>query len=229
MKGVNFMKKVFCIILSMLMLLSLFGCTGNTDPEDIRGEVSGTTEGNQEEKPEFSLGDTTGSTYTNNFLGISCTLPEGWVFYTDEQMKELNNLVGDYMDEEVAEQLKNATIIYDIIAQNTTDGSSINVAMEKLNVIQIVSLDVKKALEAQIDGIKSTYANIGYTDVQVEYQKLTVDGKEFDSLKIQAKVQGLDFTGVLFAFPKGDYLANVTVCSLSADTVNSVIGSITVK
>lgn len=223
------MKKVFCIILSMLMLLSLFGCTGNTDPEDIRGEVSGTTEGNQEEKPEFSLGDTTGSTYTNDFLGISCTLPEGWVFYTDEQMKELNNLVGDYMDEEVAEQLKNATIIYDIIAQNTTDGSSINVAMEKLNVIQIVSLDVKKALEAQIDGIKSTYANIGYTDVQVEYQKLTVDGKEFDSLKIQAKVQGLDFTGVLFAFPKGDYLANVTVCSLSADTVNSVIGSITVK
>lgn len=223
------MKKVFCIILSMLMLLSLFGCTGNTEPEDIRGEVSGTTEGTQEEKPEFSLGDTTGSTYTNDFLGISCTLPEGWVFYTDEQMKELNNLVGDYMDEEVAEQLKNATIIYDIIAQNTTDGSSINVAMEKLNVIQIVSLDVKKALEAQIDGIKSTYANIGYTDVQVEYQKLTVDGKEFDSLKIQAKVQGLDFTGVLFAFPKGDYLANVTVCSLSADTVNSILGSITVK
>ena len=223
------MKKVFCIILSMLMLLSLFGCTGNTDPEDIRGEVSGTTEGKQEEKPEFSLGDTTGSTYTNDFLGISCTLPEGWVFYTDEQMKELNNLVGDYMDEEVAEQLKNATIIYDIIAQNTTDGSSINVAMEKLNVIQIVSLDVKKALEAQIDGIKSTYANIGYTDVQVEYQKLTVDGKEFDSLKIQAKLQGLDFTGVLFAFPKGDYLANVTVCSLSADTVNSILDSITVK
>lgn len=223
------MKKVFCIILSMLMLLSLFGCTGNTDPEDIRGEVSGTTEGNQEEKPEFSLGDTTGSTYTNDFLGISCTLPEGWVFYTDEQMKELNNLVGDYMDEEVAEQLKNATIIYDIIAQNTTDGSSINVTMEKLNVIQIVSLDVKKALEAQIDGIKSTYANIGYTDVQVEYQKLTVDGKEFDSLKIQAKFQSLNFSSILFAFPKGDYLANVTVCSLSADTVNSILGSITVK
>lgn len=223
------MKKVFCIILSMLMLLSLFGCTGNTDPEDIRGEVSGTTEGNQEEKPEFSLGDTTGSTYTNDFLGISCTLPEGWVFYTDEQMKELNNLVGDYLDEEVVEQLKKATVVYDMFAQHTTNGSSINVTMEKLNVVQVVTLNIQKTLEAQIDTIKSTYANIGYTDVQVEYQKLTVDGKEFDSLKIQAKVQGLDFTGVLFAFPKGDYLANVTVCSLSADTVNSILGSITVK
>ena len=100
------MKKVFCIILSMLMLLSLFGCTGNTDPEDIRGEVSGTTEGTQEEKPEFSLGDTTGSTYTNDFLGISCTLPEGWVFYTDEQMKELNNLVGDPAYNEVKQTLR---------------------------------------------------------------------------------------------------------------------------
>lgn len=223
------MKKVFCIILSMLMLLSLFGCTGNTDPEDIRGEVSGTTEGKQEEKPEFSLGDTTGSTYTNDFLGISCTLPEGWVFYTDEQIKEQNNITENYLDEEVIEQLKKASIVYDMIAQHMTDGSSINVTMEKLNVVQVVSLNIQKTLEAQIDGIKSTYANIGYTDVQVEYQKLTVDGKEFDSLKIQAKIQGLDFTGVLFAFLKGDYLANVTVCSLSADTVNSVIGSITVK
>ena len=223
------MKKVFCIILSMLMLLSLFGCTGNTDPEDIRGEVSGTTEGNQEEKPEFSLGDTTGSTYTNDFLGISCTLPEGWVFYTDEQIKEQNNITENYLDEEVIEQLKKASIVYDMIAKNMTDGSNINVTMEKLNVVQVVTLNIQKTLEAQIDGIKSTYANIGYTDVQVEYQKLTVDGKEFDSLKIHAKVQGLDFTGVLFAFPKGDYLANVTVCSLSADTVNSVIGSITVK
>ena len=223
------MKKVFCIILSMLMLLSLFGCTGNTDPEDIRGEVSGTTEGNQEEKPEFSLGDTTGSTYTNDFLGISCTLPEGWVFYTDEQIKEQNNITENYLDEEVIEQLKKASIVYDMIAKNMTDGSNINVTMEKLNADQIEDLNIKDILEAQIDTIKSTYANIGYTDVQVEYQKLTVDGKEFDSLKIHAKVQGLDFTGVLFAFPKGDYLANVTVCSLSADTVNSILGSITVK
>ena len=223
------MKKVFCIILSMLMLLSLFGCTGNTDPEDIRGEVSGTTEGNQEETPEFSLGDTTGSTYTNDFLGISCTLPEGWVFYTDEQIKEQNNITENYLDEEVIEQLKKASIVYDMIAKNMTDGSNINVTMEKLNADQIEDLNIKDILEAQIDTIKSTYANIGYTDVQVEYQKLTVDGKEFDSLKIHAKVQGLDFTGVLFAFPKGDYLANVTVCSLSADTVNSILGSITVK
>ena len=223
------MKKVFCIILSMLMLLSLFGCTGNTDPEDIRGEVSGTTEGNQEEKPEFSLGDTTGSTYTNDFLGISCTLPEGWVFYTDEQIKEQNNITENYLDEEVIEQLKKASIVYDMIAKNMTDGSNINVTMEKLNADQIEDLNIKDILEAEIDTIKSTYANIGYSDVQVEYQKLTVDGKEFDSLKIQAKFQSLNFSSILFAFPKGDYLANVTVCSLSADTVNSILGSITVK
>lgn len=223
------MKKVFCIILSVLMLLSLFGCTGNTDPEDIRGEVSGTTEGTQEEKPEFSLGDTTGSTYTNDFLGISCTLPEGWVFYTDEQIKEQNNITENYLDEEVIEQLKKASIVYDMIAQHMTDGSSINVTMAKLNADQLEDLNIKDILEADIDAIKSTYANIGYTDVQVGYQKLTVDGKEFDSLKIQAKFLGQTFSSVLFAFLKGDYLANVTVCSLSADTVNSVIGSITVK
>lgn len=223
------MKKFLCIILSVAMLLSLCGCVGSDDPEDIRGTVSGGSESQPESQPEFSMGESTDGTYTNDFLGIGCTLPEGWAFYTDAQMKELNNIVGDYLDENVKEQLQKATVIYDMCAQNQAEGSSVNVILEKLNVMQLVGLNIKTTLEAQIETIKSTYKNVGYTDVQVVYQKVTVGGKEFDGLKITAKLQDFDFSGVAFAFLKGEYLANVTVCSLNAEAVTELLGRFTIE
>lgn len=239
------MKKILCLFLSVMMLLSLSVCLAGCGPEDVRGDVveNNATQNPTENKtptdtqtptqnetePDFSMGKATGSAYKNDFLGISWTLPEGWVFYSDEQIQQLNNVVGDYVDEEVAEKLKELPIIYDMYAQHTTDGSSVNINMEKLNALQIATLNIKQTLEAQIPTIKDTYANIGYTDTKVEYQKVTVDGKEFDGLKLTAKIQGIDFTMVIFTFRKSNYLANVSVGSLQAETLEEILGNFTVK
>ena len=53
-----------------------------------------------------------------------------------------------------------------MMATNLAEGGSISINMEKLSALQILSLDIKKTLEAQIPTIKSTYENIGYTDVK---------------------------------------------------------------
>lgn len=231
------MKKLFCILLTVTMLLSLCLCFAGCETEDIRGTVSSDPTDPTESQapstpnnePTFGLGNTTGHTYKNDFLGISCTLPANWVFATEKQLLEMNNVVGDYMDEDVAELLKNATIIYDMSAQYQAEGSTVNVNMEKLNALQLLSLNIKQVLEAQIPGIISTYENIGYTDVNVAYEKITVDGTEFDGLRLNAKIQGLDMNLIVFTFLRGSYLANVTVGSLNADAINEVLGSFTVE
>lgn len=217
------MKKSVCLLLAALMLVALFGC--GTD--HIRGEIVGGDETPSE--PEFSLGTTTGKTYKNDFLGISCTLPDGWVFYTDAQIRELNNLTGEYLDEDVAQVLANATIVYDMFAQNTVQGATMNINMEKLNVVQVVGLDIKKTLEAQIDALKSTYENMGCTDIQAGYQKIKVDGKDFDALRITAKMQGVDMFVVTFAFLRGNYLANVSICSVQTDQIGDILDYFTVQ
>ena len=242
------MKKILCVFLSVVMILgmclALVGCGPEdirgditTKPtENIRGEVSGdnnkpdeTTAPTQpkETEPDFSMGKSTGNTYKNDFLGISCTLPADWVFYTDEQIMQLINVVGDYMDESVKDQLKNATIIYDM--QAAAQGSSVGVNMEKLNALQIAGLNIKQVLESQIPTIKDMYSQMGYTVTKAECDKVTVDGKEFDCLKLTAKIQDMDFVLVAFSFRKNNYLATVTVGTFGASQLDTILGYFDVK
>lgn len=223
------MKKSFCLLLAAIMMISLCGCFGDNKNDDVRGEIIGGNTIKDEKEPGFSFGKTANNTYNNDFLGISCTLPAEWAFYTDKQILQLNNMVGDYLDEDVAELLEKATIIYDMYALNETEGSNMNINLEKLSAVQMISLDIKQTLEAQIDAIKSTYQNMGYTDINVEYQKIKVDGKEFDGLKITAKIQGIDFYASTFAFRKSNYLTNVAICSIQTDKTDTILSYFTVK
>lgn len=223
------MKKVLCLFLAVIMLVGFCGCFGGNGTEDVRGDITSENSSQNENEPKFSLGKATNNTYNNDFLGISCILPAEWVFYTDEQILELNNIVGDVVDEDIAERLENANIIYDMFATYQTEGSSININLEKLSAAQIVSLDLKQTLETQIDSIKSAYQNMGYTDINVDYQKTKVDGKEFDGLKLTAKIQDIDFYATIFAFRKSNYLANITLCSLQTDKTDTILSYFTIK
>ena len=210
------MKKLFCVLFSVLLTVSLCACGG--DSGDVRGQI--TTDPTD---PPFSLGTTANNTYKNTYLGLSCTLPSDWVFYTDEQIRELNNFVGDMAGEEYQELLKNATIIYDMYAATPDSLNSININLEKLNALQIVSLDLKTVLESQFPTIKSSLENIGYTNVQMQYEKITVDGKEYDGITVTANFSGISFYETCFCFLKGQYLANVTIACLQNNNIPSIL------
>lgn len=235
------MKKILCLVLSFVMLFSLCACFDETETEDVRGEVlSETAEetkktknedetktkeetATSEEEPEFSMGKATNNVYRNKFLGLSCTLPSGWKFYSDEQILELNNITADVIDEDVANQLKEANIVYDMFASSEDELNNINVNLEKCSAIQLINIDLKEVLEAQIETIKSTYQSMGYTDINVGYVKVKVDGSDYDVLQITAKIQGLDFFANCFMFQRGNYLASVTVSSLLTNKNETIL------
>jgi len=223
------MKKFLYLFFSLMMLVGLCGCASGNETDDVRGSIIGGDKTQDEKEPELSLGVAENGTYRNEFLGVSFTAPAGWEFYTDEQIMELNNVVGEYIDEDVVEQLKNATIVYDMYATYQEEGSNVNVNLEKLSAAQSFAIDIKQALEAQIDVIKTTYANMGYTDINASHTKVRVDGKEFDGLRVTAKIQDIDFYVTAFAFKKSNYLANITVCSLQTDRTNAILSCFTVQ
>lgn len=225
------MKKALCLLLAIIMLVGLCGCVGGDESEDVRGDiVSGNQNENQNaDDPEFSLGKAANNTYTNNFLGISCTLPEEWVFYTDEEILALNNMTGDYFDDDALETLKNASIIYDMYAATATNDKSININLQKLTSAQLMTLDIKASLEAQFDTVKSAYENMGYSNVNVYCEKVTVDGEEFDALILTANYQDMDFYGKTLSFRRGDYLASLSVSSSYSDQTDTILDYFTVK
>ena len=210
------MKKFLSFLLVAVMLFSMSACTID---EEVRGTVG--SDPNAEET--FSLGTTESNRYHSEFLGLSCTLPSEWVFYTDEEILELNNIVAGAMDEDVAAAIENADLIYDMYASNPNDYSSVNINLEKHTVLEITAINLKASLEAQFAAIKSTYENMGYTNVQIRYEKITVDGRELDAAVITAEIAGLTFNATAFCFKKGRYLANVSVSAFGADNVNTIL------
>lgn len=224
------MKKLIVLFLTIILTLSICGCASD---EDIRGEITTNptqpTNATEPTEPEYAMGTAASNTYTSAFLGLSCALPGDWRFYSDEEILQMNNINSTYMDEAAQEVLRNATIIYDMAAINEANYSNININLEKLTPLQAAALNLKAALEAQSPTIKTAFSNMGYTDTDVKYAKVTVDGKEFDALEICAKINGVDFYEIVFSFQKGLYMVNVTVACTGTDQIAQLLDYFTVS
>lgn len=216
------MKKLLCVLLTVVLLLGLCLSLAACGEENNQGEM-------EDNALAFSMGKTVGTTYTNTFLGISCTLPEGWVFASEKEILEQNQLVGEYLDEDTLAKLEQATIIYDMSAQDPADFSNVNVNMEKLTTAQITSINVKQVLEQQIPALVSAYENIGYTNVDVVSEIVTVDGRNFNAIRLSADIYGVEFHMVCFSFKKSTYLANVAVGAISTEKVEEILSCFTIK
>ena len=214
------MKKLFCVLFVTLMLLSLCSCKDN----NIRGSITPTPT-----DPQFSLGSSKNNTYKNDFLGLSCTLPSEWVFLTDEEILELNNLVGDMAGDQFKEALEKATVIYDMYATANGGLNSINVTMEKLNVVQSASYTPKSYMEAQFSALKTALENMGCSNVNIQYEKIMVDGKAFDGAKVTASISGVPFYETLFCFKKDRYMVNIAIGSAQTDQTAAILACFSVS
>ena len=76
------MKKIIAMILVLTMALSLAACGGSDKP--------------------YTSGLTLGSVYNHSYFGFKCVLPEGWSFYTDEQIAQLQGYTQDMMGQDYA-------------------------------------------------------------------------------------------------------------------------------
>ena len=75
-------------------------------------------------------GSVNGGVYTNEFAGIGCRLDEGWVFYTAEQMAELNGALADGTDNaDVKAVLADDPSIFDMYAVSTDGLMVMNVVV----------------------------------------------------------------------------------------------------
>lgn len=223
------MKKIFAIALVLMMVLSLCACGGNDEP--IRGEQIDNNSGSnvepsmgevtedkaQETEPEeteaegLTLGVTSGLTYESEFIGIGCNLPEGWSFYTDEQIRQLNNIAIDASGEELQSLMENATVIYDMFASDPTGANNISVNMEKVNPIQLVALDLEQNLENSKSLLKTSFENMGCTDYSAEIGSITVEGVEFVCLNEVIEFPGTTLYQCLIPVKCSGYLANISL------------------
>ena len=184
---------------------------------------STTTSAPQNDDEEFSTGAVNGLTYRNKFIGLGCNLDSGWTFYSDAQIKQLNNIAADMAGEEYKEALKNATVIYDMYAVSSNQQDNINVNLEKVNPVQLAALDIAENFNTLLPLLKSSLENMGCQNITHENTTVKIGGKSFNCLKLTSDINGMKMYQTLIAKKCDGYLANITITAFDEATINNLI------
>ena len=118
----NVAKVLSMVLVVSMMLTTLVACNGGSSTAlERRGVTRGVWNGN---------------TWTSDYLGLTLTLPSGWVHATDEEIADVLGLGADLIaatqgveiDTSVMESIG---VLYDLMA-SSPNGASIQVGMERL-------------------------------------------------------------------------------------------------
>lgn len=219
------MKKILAILLAFIMGLSMTACGG--DDEGITGEISNKETETKETKEEEvaaidAIGEAEGTVYENNFLGLGFNLPDGWTFYTKEQINEMNNITQDMLDEDLAAQLEEANLLYDMYALDQY-GNSVTVVLEKTSAIASVAIDEKAYAELSVEQVPDALKQVGFADATAEVGTVDFNGKEHAAIDVVATSDSVTLYEKIVCIKAGQYIACITVGTTFENTTDTVL------
>ncbi len=218
------MKKIIIILTILAMAVSLFAGCGSGDDKDVGGNISKLPEESsspvQEDEAEFDTGYVIGGTYSNEFLGINLTLDDNWVFFSDEQIAELNGATADLIgDEDIKEMLETSGVIYDLYATTLDTECTISIAIENLGLLYGAVLSEEAYVDAAIGNLGLALESAGMLNVVCEKSSVEFCGKEHAAIDVSAvNLYGIELYETIVCYKVGSYMACVTVVATDKET-----------
>ena len=237
------MKKLFCVILSLAMLLTLAACGPQEKPNDTTPpKTTGTqteppkteppkTEPPETEPPEtnppeadITAGVFADGVYTNEFLGLQCALEDNWYVFSSSELAQLVGVIADNVtDEDWAEILRNSGTAYVLYAQNLTDGSTINIVLEKLNAIQGILITPEQYAQASVDQLPAALEASGATNVTAQAGSASFAGEPHTSIAVRCDIGGIALYETMIVRKAGSYMACITVGAQNEERVEELL------
>ena len=177
-----------------------------------------------------ATGTIEGKAYANKFFGVEYALPEGFGFYSADQLAEMNAAIGNTnKDQAVVEAYKGGTAFFDMAA---VAESNPNVSI----VMQIAGPDPEAAamdeagyIEAAKDKIFDQLKDAGMTVKNAEagtYMNQKT-GDEFAAMKLAIESQGVPLCEEIICIKAGDYFMNITATATGEAELDSVLSRLT--
>ena len=245
------LMKLLALVLCVVMVLSLFTACDllsmlkddddDDDDDKVRGTISQAileptaaaqdpavqaTVADETPAPaekEFNLGTTTSSTYENAFIGIGFEAPEGWTFYTDEQIRAQNQATANMLDEDYAELIANASIVYDMMVQDSATGNNVNINLEKNTAAAVAALDLEVFLDKNLDMLVDAFSGMGISITESKIVDVTLGGKATKGLWLKCNYSGIAMYELIAPIKCGSYMANVAIVTIGDDTIADIV------
>lgn len=224
------LKKVVALLMAICMIFGVTAC--GTSNEDVRGEIKneGETSDNEnegaddEEKIVLSQGVSSGTTYESQFMNIGWTLPEDWVFMTEEEMASMNQAVADMLgNEDIASQIEDGETFCDMSAYNLA-GDTINIQIEKLSASAAVLLDEGAYADISLEQLPAAFEPLGYS-VKCEKKDITFVGKTHVGINVELGYQGVSVYEKMVLVKVGQYMCVITAASTSLEVIDAIFNN----
>ena len=161
---------------------------------------------------DFSIGEWNGNVYSNDFLGISYKLPDGWIKYSDEEIAAVMNLSLEMLNDnqKALADLAKLTVVFHMIVKNPETGENISVLTEKVH-LDVTSIYYLENLKAQLSALTAINYTIG------ELSKETIGGREYDVLTATASVSDKTLTLKYYCCKLGKYFLSIVASSMNGE------------
>ena len=206
------MKRLSMILLALCLMLALVAC-GEGNQTSSTANTPETTSAPETENvgTKEIRGKVEGDAYTNDYLNLNIERPQGWAFYTEDQIAEMNGFTTELFEEtDIADIVAEAGQQTDMMMSDS-GSNSLNLiiqpsqsALEKLTDEQIFQFSEKtvqdqlNAVGWTIDKYEAVTMQVGGEDRSVLHMAITANGVSFDEYQIWIR-------------PSGDYMATLTL------------------
>ncbi len=209
------MKKILCMILALVMVLSLVPAAF-AEAAAREGDV----------KASDMIGTLEGKRYENKALGIGAEIPETWQVFSPEEATRLMYDGFDLLEADsdwLARMLEENESIFDLYtAAMDNSGDNINIQVQKsaFNLLQKAVLTEEKLIEASMEEVEKSLKDSGLMDeVKLEMGSCEFAGKTHACLDVSGTMYGVPVYERMVMLLKGDYMGVVTGFSLDKDAL----------
>ena len=202
------MKKLFAILTVFAIILCFAGCGGTPTNEKT-----------------FSLGTVTDGVYENSFIGIGADLSSDWVYFTEEQINELNGVTGELIGEELNNYIQNADLVYDMYATHSTTGGTATINLEKLQPAGVLlSANMETFVKNQMPTTQQALENLGFTNITVDVGDVQLGDNTYTGATLVGELEGIKLYEVIVCIKcDGGYMATLVVGSYGTDTTRETL------
>lgn len=184
-----------------------------------------------EQENQIGFGRMEGGVYTNTYAGFGCTLDENWSFYSATELQELpENTKELFENTEMGEISEKYSNVYDMMAENTTDLTSMNVVytkvgfQERLAFLTMSEEEMIDSVMGNYDILVEAYTQAGFENIKIEKVRVTFLGQEHVAVKTSATVQGIDYYILQVAdYTRGSYGVTLTVASFVENVTEELL------
>ena len=243
------LKKWGALLLAGALLLTMSACSGS-DGKSIRGSVTSVettapettapettvpettapettvpeTTAPETTEPAFAVGSSAGNRYENTFLGIGCALDENWTFLSDEQIRENNAAAADMMADEYQEQVQDADVVYDMMANHQNEVDTLSLNMEKLSgAAKLVTEE--QYVQLSLEGLEASLSSMGIENIQTSVEQISFAGGTHACIRLEGEYSGVKVYESLVCFKRGGYMALACACTWMEDGTQAILDS----